>query len=606
MKSVPHASLAPRHASFLEPLEPGTRLHPPATLRVAMRAGRCGQVASYSIEPLEARVAPAAVVTYTDTDGDVVKITASNGPLDAADLTFVGGGIDGQLATLNLTDPGFDGARIIFSVTKKPGGDGVAHVGFINADGVDLDRVVVKGDLGRILAGDATTADDPGLNLLQVRTMGTLGLVTQGGTGFLSSTIVGKLGALKVAGDFTEASIFASGLDGQIGSVFIGGDLTGGVDVSSGTIGSNGAMGNVRVGGDVIGGVGDFSGAIGSSGAMGDVRIGGGVIGGTGSTSGRIFSSGAMGNVRIGGDIIGGADAGSGQITSEAMGDVRIGGGIIGGTGGSSGEIFSVGAMGDVRIGGDLIGGMGNFSGVIYSNDTMGDVRLGGNLIGGSISGSASLNMSGVIFSTGRLASVTLGGSLIAGHDLSTGTLTRSGAIVTNDDLGPVKIGGSVLGDSTNLALISAKGQDVKPTSGFDTTIASLMVTGDVRFAQILAGFNTGAVPANADAAIGTVKVGHDWVASSLVAGAQDAGGPGFGVDDTLQTVGDTPLIARIASITIKGSVSGSLAAGDNFGFVAQQIDRLAIAGRSVALNAGPSNDNVLIAFTDDVHLLEV
>jgi hypothetical protein len=131
-------------------------------------------------------------------------------------------------------------------------------------------------------------------------------------------------------------------------------------------------------------------------------------------------------------------------------------------------------------------------------------------------------------------------------------------------------------------------------------------VKGDVRFAQILAGFDDNQAPINADAAIGKVKVGHDWVASSLVAGAQDAGAAGFGVGDTLQSIGNTPLIARIASITIKGSVTGSLAAGDNFGFVAQQIDKLVIAGRSIALTAGPSNNNVLIAFTDDVHLLEV
>jgi hypothetical protein len=561
-------------AAFLKPLESRTRPH-----RCAKRPG---PVASDSIEPLEARVAPAAVVIYTDMDGDLVKITASKGPLDAADLSFVGGGSSGQLATLHLTDPGFDGARIIFSVTKKPGGDGLAHVGFINATGVDLDRVVVKGDLGRIHAGDATTTNDPGLNLLQVRTMGTLGLVTQDGGGNLVSTIMGKLGALKVAGDFTDANLtVAGGVDGQIGSVFIGGDLTGGAGTDSGQIFSRGAMDNVRIGGGITGGAGLNSGEISSGGALGDVRVGGNLTGGAGDGSGLIASFSAIGDVRIGGDLIGGAGIGSGQI-------------------------FSTGALGDVRVGGNLTGGAGVSSGQIKSNGAMGDVRLGGDLIGGSIAGHNSLIDSGIIFSTGSIASVTLGGSLIAGSVSSTGSLTFCGAILADADLGPVKIGGSILGNSDNPAIVSAKGQDVKPTSGFDTAIASLTVKGDVRFAQILAGFDSRGNPMNADAAIGKVKVGHDWVASSLVAGAQDAGAPGFGVGDTLQSVGDTPLIARIASVTIKGSVTGSLAAGDNFGFVAQQIDKLTISGRSIALTAGPSNDNVLVAFTDDVHLLEV
>ncbi len=199
------------------------------------------------IELLESRIAPAAVsFIYQDLDGDLVKITASRAgaaapPLDAADLALVGGGATGQLATLTLTEAGFDGAKIVFTVTKKPGGDGLAHVGFINAFDRSLDQVIVKGDLGRIVAGDTITANDPGLNLLQVRAMGTLGLVSQGGSGNLESTITSKLGALKVAGDFTDAHIFVTtppgpGADGQIGSIFIGGDLIGGTLLNSGGI----------------------------------------------------------------------------------------------------------------------------------------------------------------------------------------------------------------------------------------------------------------------------------------------------------------------------------------------------------------------------------
>jgi hypothetical protein len=289
------------------------------------------------------------------------------------------------------------------------------------------------------------------------------------------------------------------------------------------------------------------------------------------------------------------------------MGNVRIGGDVIGGASVSGGQVSSGGAMGDVRIGGSLIGG-GSFCGVLLSGGSMGHVRIGGDLTGGSVFGSDSLQASGEISSNGRIASVTIGGSFIAGTDASSGSLTRCGTIIAADDIGPIKISGSIVGNSTNAALIIAKGQNVKPTTGFDIAIASLTVGGDVRFAKILAGFNLDVNPNNADASIGVVSVGRTWEASSLVAGARDVGAAGFGVGDALQTFGDTALIARIASITIKGEVSGSLAADDNFGFVAQQIDKLKIGGRTFTLTPGPSSpaDNFLLPFTDDVHLLEV
>jgi hypothetical protein len=73
-----------------------------------------------NIEPLESRIAPAsASTTYTDIDGDLVRINVTNSstvapPLDAGDLAFVGGGTNGQLATLDLSAAGFAGATITF------------------------------------------------------------------------------------------------------------------------------------------------------------------------------------------------------------------------------------------------------------------------------------------------------------------------------------------------------------------------------------------------------------------------------------------------------------------------------------------------------------
>lgn len=621
-----------------------------------------------TFEVLEPRITPASVsITYTDGDGDLVKITArisgDAAPLDASDLVFTDGDPDGQLSVLKLTEPGFTGASISFKITRKAGGDGQAHVGFIDATGVDLDKVIVKGDLGKIAAGDGTTTNDPGLNLLKARSMGTLGLITQGGLGDLESNIFGKLGALKIENDFANASIksMASIIeDSEIGSVFIGGDFIGGDELLSGYIYSFGSMGQVRVRGDVKGGIGNFSGQIGSADGMGNVRIGGSIIGGPGLQSGSIITNEAMGDVRVGGDLIGGAGPQSGRIASEgAMGDVevrrdvigsggnfsgeissgksidsvRIGGSIIGSAGFRSAQIYAVltiddiriggdilgggsasgalsasGGMGNVRIGGSLVAGIGGSSGLIFSGKSMGNVRIAGDIVGGSADDifDASVTDAGGILSYGRIESVTIGGSLVAGSNGGTGTLTRCGAIVAKHDIGPIKIKGSIQGNSTNPVVILAEGQEEKPASGVDLGITSISVGGDVGFARILSGFDLDQMPVNADASIGTVTVGRKWICSSLVAGAQDSGADGFGINDSLQTVRNTALIAQIAKIQIKGDVVGTLGTGDNYGFVSQQIGQLKISSRDVPLLAGANNDNLLFIRTNDLRLLEV
>jgi hypothetical protein len=287
------------------------------------------------------------------------------------------------------------------------------------------------------------------------------------------------------------------------------------------------------------------------------------------------------------------------------MGNVLIGGSVTG-RADNSGQVYSGGTIGNVLIGGSITGGAGFASGLVFSNGAMGNVRIGGDLIGGSITGADSLDGSGAVISDGRIASATIGGSLIAGVDASIGALTKSGAIIAGDDIGPIRIGGSILGNSTNPARIIARGKEVKPATGFDVAIASLTVRGDVRFAGILAGFDDDQNPANADASIGRVIVGRDWVASDLVAGAQDAGAAGFGAGDVLQAAGDTGLVARIAGITIWGTVTSSFPILDRFGFVAEQIDALRFGSTVFSLDPGPSNDDAAIPFTFGVRLLEV
>ena len=339
-----------------------------------------------AIEPLEARIAPAAFVTYTDLDGDLVKITASAGPLDAADLTFIGGGTGGQLARLNLTDGGFNGANITFTVTKAANGDGLAAVGFIDATDRDLGTVTVKGDLGQIEAGDDAYAT-PGLEALNVRSMGRYGLATQGGAGDLRSDIASALGALNVAGDFKDASLFVIGnTEADIGSLTIGGSLIGGADQFSGYIGCEGALGALKIGGDLRGGAGLGSGLIEAVGKLASVTIAGSILGGTGKSSGGLVNYADMGPVKIGRDLRGGAGEGSGFTTSAGnLTSLSIGGSLVGGPAQSSGNVSVGGDVGSLKIGRDLIGGYNRFAGCIECGGFLESLTIGGAIVAATI-----------------------------------------------------------------------------------------------------------------------------------------------------------------------------------------------------------------------------
>lgn len=553
-------------------------------------------------EPLEARIAPAAIVTYTDVDGDLVKITASTGPLDLADLTLAGG-TSGQLQKLNLTAAGFDGAKITFTVTKQPGGDGLAHVGFIDATGRDLDSVTVKGDLARIVAGDGVTTDDPGLNLLSVRSLGTLGLAS--GAVSLSSKITGQLGALVVTKDFTEAYLEIAG--GGIGSVKIGGDFNGGRLANTGSISSAGAIGSLTIGGNLVAGQGPSSASIYSTASIGAVKVGGSIAGGGGNGSGQVRGVTSVGTVTIGGSLLGGSGAESGGIfAGTTLGLVKVKGSVLGASGTNSGRISSGGALAGVQIGGDLAGGSNSGSGAISSGAMLGPVKIGGSLIGGKPPFDGVLASAGSIFASGRIASIAIRGAIMSSYYIGAGATAFCGSIGAGADIGSLSVGRGIFGNELAPITISAGGQAVKPLTGDDLAIGKITVKGDVRFAKILAGFNTSLGSFNADASIGPVSVSGDWVASSLVAGAQDGGKVGFGVGDIVQPVGNTALVSRIASITIRGDVTGSATVGDQFGFVAQRIDALKVGGRIGLFNPGKSNDAFFFDHTDDVALLEV
>jgi hypothetical protein len=107
---------------------------------------------------------------------------------------------------------------------------------------------------------------------------------------------------------------------------------------------------------------------------------------------------------------------------------------------------------------------------------------------------------------------------------------------------------------------------------------------------------------------MGAVTVGRDWIASDLVAGVQPGEDGQFGTPDDAPISAENSVIARIASIVIKGAAAGSDNIGDHFGFVAEEIGATTVRGIKVQLAPGPGNDILghTIGSTDNLQVREV
>ncbi len=494
----------------------------------------------------------------------------------------------------------------------------------VNGGSFNGQNIEGKGDLASVTIGGDLQGDVGATG--RIGTLAIRGNLAGGNIG------AGSLGLLKIDGNFGSGDGFSDTMFvGDVAKIVIGGSLIGGGN-QCGRIESTGKISELIIRGSVVGGDADSGYVIAAE--IGKLTIGGDIKGGSGNgLSGVIKANGALGPVTIGRSIIGGGGADSGRISATGIGPVTIGGDIVGGSGPGSGLVDSFLGIGKMRVKGSLLGGRGPDSGKItagggiseliidasvrgsgfastgiISTIHLGRVTIGGDLVGGDFGAGTTRGDSGLI-TAGDIDSVTIRGNLIAGGDATTNPPTGASGAIIAGTIGPVVIAGSIIGNDTNHALIVARGQQVKPGTGDDLAIAALTVRGDVQFAEVLGGF-TGfnKVSANADASIGPVTVGGDWRASSLVAGAQDAGAPGFGLGDRLQSVDNTALIARLVRVTISGDVLGTAQViNDHFGFVSERIEAITIAGRKIPLDPGPViNDNFLLSATGDIRALEV
>jgi hypothetical protein len=543
---------------------------------------------STSIEPLEPRIAPAAVFTFTDVDGDKVTVTTSKGTSDQLDAIFNAAQIvsAGTLGGLQLKEIDFSTAPLdaatgksIFygtnlTVTATPqdltpgnadkskSGDGFVNIGFLDAtnldgDGIALDLgvVVIDGDLGEIDAGTGTAlvpavksltvqsmanfSDDTGVQDYRSKFNGTLtnltvksdfrafGFEVMGGGTLLNATIHGSV----VGGTLSSA--------GNIGTVTIGGDLEYGFVVASGRVKSVSVgghvfqseiagtpLGSVKIGGDLI------ESDITSGSTLGTVFIGGSMDPGSGGRPTLVRALGKITSVTVGHDLKGGFS--TSQIVTDP-GSGTIGGSIFGGSGTASGSISSDGAIGVVKIGGSVFGGAGNGTGVIKSNGNITSITIGGSLAGGNSGNNPQPTGTGKIEAGGAISAVKIGGDLRTGGPDSGGIHAKS--------LGSVAIGGSMFG----------RGQTFPAAISATWDIGTITVKGSIFFGLITA---VGQETPDDDS---------DFALKKLTVGG--------GVEETRIVLGyDRALVgknadAQAGSITVAGDwVSSSITAGVNSG----------------------------------------
>jgi hypothetical protein len=578
------------------------------------------------VEPLESRIAPASI-QFVDIDGIMVTITSSKGA--AADLQQVAilanEGSGQELRELRLSDlpDVFDGANI--SIVKGASDDTqFVNIGFINALGVDLGKVTVDGDLGRILAGDANSKT-ASVTKLTVGSIGVQGLNTQDPGGSLDSRFVGRLGSLSVTGDIKEASLTALGIDpdpdpnvssaidgrGDIGNIFIGGNLIGGAADRTAYIYAKGDIGNVKIVGSVLGGSGDFSATITTERKMGKVDLGGNLqggltsgvaisnfagrifaaqtmgsvtiglslIGGDGFESGNVSSGlGGLGNVTIRGDIVGGAGLRSGAVgTGGDIGKITVEGSLLGGTGEQSASILSAGDMKAVIVRGDIIGGAQLLSGVIASSGTVASALIDGSIKGGAGEQSGSIGSSKALGavkvtvnieggsgkSSGQVASQTTIKSVDVGGSLMGGSNVQAGAIGSFGKLGPVTIDGDVIGgDGLNSATILSGTDITKVTvggsiKGSGPGSGAVISAGDIQSVKV-----TGSIEGSDAADSGSISA--EGKISKVTIGADLKGGLGES-SASIHATGNVGTVTVSGSIVgDRGAYSASIIAGGN------------------------------------------
>jgi hypothetical protein len=259
---------------------------------------------------------------------------------------------------------------------------------------------------------------------------------------------------------------------------------------------------------------------------------------------------------------------------------------------------LSITAKRDPARGGDSFVNVGFLD---ATANTLGKIRIKGDL-GRIVAGSdaeTSAVKSLAVQSLGFFGTTTQDpGSIPSNASVITGSIktvtvlgNAAGATLSATRFGVIRIGGDLIDSSLRAAGV------IDPASkSAALALKSISVGGDVVRSEILAGYDSSGVATNADVQIGAVQVGGNWIASDLAAGVQAGADADFGTNDdgVITTPPGNDIVARIASISIRGFIMGETVPGlGRFGFVAEEIARMQIGTARVALERGPGNDNL-------------
>ncbi len=571
------------------------------------------------------------IVEFTDQDGDGVRVAISHGHWDGDEggapskeqfITRPGGAghflqrveLSGSAASdvpqdVSITVVGSSGGR----------GNGSVEVGAIQTIS-DLRRVVVEGDLSRLLCGDPQDGA-LGIEHFEARTLGFIWTHVPewlDGAGLHQHYVEIRgdvTGAFIVRGSVYGTRIGFDAVNGSGGNVKLfqigdpkvsgSGSLIGGNDDHSARVLSAGNVERAIIAGDIIGGTGYLSGILDFR-AAAKIEVLGSVIG-TDQASSRSGSGavsvgkGEAGEILIHGDVRGGAMKGSGLVqTNGKTRSIVVRGALIGGdqpgaTGqvilssdadtvevgriegragaGGSGIFMTDGNLKRLVVHGSVVGGTGEKTAIIWSKLTIGSIRIEGDIVAG-----AAKNSCGI--SARKIGSIEILGS-VSGSPYYDGESISCGSVES------VRIAGNVRGhpDYPWTLLASAPLEDAP--SG--KHIGSVSIGGDVDNIQIVGGGRK-----SPDGQIGRVEIGGNCLGSSIVASTQSTGESTtrrFGTSaDKFVGKADTAKPSRIDEIIIHGRVAtgsgkmkpAQILDGSGNAFMAQEIGTLQINGKII------------------------
>jgi hypothetical protein len=402
--------------------------------------GAPGGNAAYVIygTPLPAKIsADGRTAVLKDTDGDNIVVKVSKGFLSQADFTL--GANDRGLVALDLSDDGteFQGATVSISAARPTGGtgDALVNVDRIDAGGIDLGTVVVKGSLGFIEAGDANLTTT-GLAKLAVR-----------GLGAQVSTIDGRLGSLSSSGDV----LGAVEVDGTIGAVVIAGDLDGSAGgTAAGLLRATGSIGNVVVTGSILGGA-DASGLIAGV-KLGSVSIGANLASSNAAKPVSLFAEGvatpvsatdaiAIAGLGVKGNVLNARIlADTTPNATQSSSNAAIGNVTVRGTWTDS-LLHSTGNVGKLTVLGDFTGT--NQLGIVAGR-RIGALAFGGDVKSDNSATPLIIAAAGVVGSTTAAGNLAMPSIVVRGDVTNTWFAAGYGETDFNNGLGPINGAGSI------------------------------------------------------------------------------------------------------------------------------------------------------------------